>query len=153
MSRFYYKSILSNPIYLSTGNRVTWEPVDNHSGVLKTDDALTITELDATIAKRVGGVTPIEESNYEELKKNAKFHKPEPNMFEQQHRIINREVPKSATVDPSAQAAAEQANARPAAGQNPVAVVAAPKQLQSEPNPDAPKPRTRRMRAAVAPGA
>ncbi len=167
MSRYFHKELLTNRIYFSNGQQVNFTAVDDHSGVYEAANDKEATDLAGYIEKRRGGVTEISEENFEALKKNSKFSKSAKSLIEQPLRIIQTTAPVKTPETPEEQSvrlAKEQASARAAAGQNPVAVVAVKEPSVSKPKPveksKAPKPaakatvvKMRPMAAAPASGA
>lgn len=67
---YYRKELVSNPLRLPSGHIVKFTEVADDTGVLATEEGYLISELNAAIARHVGGVVAIEASEYEELKKN-----------------------------------------------------------------------------------
>ena len=68
--RYFKKEIFANRLMLPTGQNVPFELFGSDTGLLSTADQNLIKELEATIARKVGGVLEITEVEYEELKKN-----------------------------------------------------------------------------------
>lgn len=69
--KFYKKELISNRLALPNGRSVAFEQVGNsETGILATEDAGLIGELDKAVAGQRGGVTVISAEQYQELKKN-----------------------------------------------------------------------------------
>lgn len=69
--RYYKKELVSNRLSLPNGKAVQFEQIGGtDSGVLATTDQGLTSELDKAVAARRGGVIEINESQYQELKKN-----------------------------------------------------------------------------------
>lgn len=69
--RYFKKELVSNRLALPNGRQVGFEPIQNtDTGVLATEDAGLITELEKAIAARRGGVSEVKLAIFEELKKN-----------------------------------------------------------------------------------
>lgn len=69
--KYFKKELVSNRLALPNGKRVHFEQIgDTDTGVLATDDAGLIAELEKAVAARRGGVVAIDEQTYSELKKN-----------------------------------------------------------------------------------
>lgn len=63
MTRYFKKEIPSNPLYLPNGKRLVFR-----SGVLATNDAHLLEELDKVLARQIGGVVEIVECDYLNLR-------------------------------------------------------------------------------------
>lgn len=69
--KYYKKELLSNRLALPNGKGVQFVQVGNSdTGVMATEDAGLISELDKAAAAGRGGVVEIDEQAYQELKKN-----------------------------------------------------------------------------------
>lgn len=69
-TRWYYKELPENQLWLSSGARFTFE-------WLETSDAWLISELDAAIANQIGGVIAITKEQYDEgIKKKSEVKSP-----------------------------------------------------------------------------
>lgn len=70
--RFYKKEILSNALWLQfCGAKAKFEDCGNDEGIVATDDARVISELDQAAARSIGGVVVIDEAEYTDLKKKC----------------------------------------------------------------------------------
>ncbi len=69
---YYLKELISNKLWLrATGAPITFEPVGDDQGVLATDNPVIIAELDQAIARHIGGVSVIDQEQYDNFKKKA----------------------------------------------------------------------------------
>lgn len=68
--RYFKKEIVSRPINASWGGRIQWQDIGGDTGVLQTDDARLIHELQQAAQNGRGGVIEIDEATMEGLKKN-----------------------------------------------------------------------------------
>lgn len=79
MPASYFKKImLSSPLHLRNGRKINWTACVGNEGVLVTEDAALIEELQAAISRNVGGVFAIDEAKYDEIKKNPAIKSPPP---------------------------------------------------------------------------
>lgn len=69
--RYFLKELVSTPLYLSNGAAIKWEPAPGDQGLLVTENAGLIKELETAIRRRVGGVIEIDAERYEREKKNS----------------------------------------------------------------------------------
>lgn len=70
--RYFRKEVLANRLWFqATGSQIKWEPIAGGQGVYATEFPPIIAELDHAIAKHIGGVVAITESEYTEAKKKA----------------------------------------------------------------------------------
>ena len=67
MTRYFKKEIPSNPLYLPNGKRVAFRTVKN-VGILATNDAHLLIELDKVLIRRIGGLFEIDECDYLNLR-------------------------------------------------------------------------------------
>lgn len=69
--KYFLKELVSKPLKLSTGNTIEFEDVGGDMGVIATDNGFLVGELEKAHENRVGGVVPIDQEQYDDLKKNA----------------------------------------------------------------------------------
>ena len=78
--KYYYKAIAANTITIKQSRRtVPFTDAGGGAGILATEDAEFIAELESRIERRVGGVSTISKEKFEELKKKVSSQsKPQP---------------------------------------------------------------------------
>lgn len=121
---FFLKELVShNPVALSSGKVLNWEMVGNDTGVLATEDDGTISELQALIKQRRGGVIELSAEKYEGLKKNRKFvPKQADSVVSAPYKVVDREINPLKAVPP----VTALASASPAEDQKIAPVAVAP---------------------------
>ncbi len=72
LTTHWLKEIPRNVLYLPTGGPVPFEAVSNEYGILATADPVIIGELEKAVARQIGGVSKITESEYVEFQKKSK---------------------------------------------------------------------------------
>lgn len=79
MASYFKKILLSTPVHLGNGQKVVWTALVGNEGVLATEDTAMESALRAAITKGVGGISEIDEAEYERLKKNpaSRLKKPQ----------------------------------------------------------------------------
>lgn len=73
---YYLKEIVDRPLYSTNGAKIAFEPVDGVYGILATDRADLVAELDKAIANRIGGVVKITDVEYQDAKKKSSSFNP-----------------------------------------------------------------------------
>jgi hypothetical protein len=72
VKKHYKKELLSSKLYIkATGAPAPFEDIGGDEGILATDNPVYVTELDQAAARHIGGVIPIDEATFNELKKKA----------------------------------------------------------------------------------
>lgn len=136
------------PIHNKQAQKINFDLCSDARGILALDEeegAETIAALKEYVAKRIGGVSVIDEATYEDLKKNHPYdpskrygQKNSPRLFS-----MDAVVPQSISAEESARRAEARANAVPVAGRSP-----APSAVAQAPSANAPVSRGRRIRTA-----
>lgn len=147
MRHFYKEQPFANKINWSNGSSIAWEIVGDDLGVLATEDAQQISELDALIQQRRGGVASIQQDQFDSLKKNPKFkQQAAPSAIQSPYNLIDLGTNPIGPAAPAAVAARSQevVVARPKESAPPVAAKVTP------PKPVAPRT-TRRAASSTKP--
>ena len=71
MPTFFKKELVSNALYLPTGEKIKFEELAGNLGVISTDEPRFITELNKSAQAHKHGVVAITETDYAELKKKG----------------------------------------------------------------------------------
>jgi hypothetical protein len=82
--RYFHKEIVTNKIYLPTGDTFPFEHIGDFNGVLQTESDVIINEAEKLIREGRGGVTSITKLEYDELIKK-KSDLPQPGFFQREH--------------------------------------------------------------------
>jgi len=122
---YFHKVALTTRLRLSDGTPVSWTPVGNNVGVLETSDEKIISELDALIARGIGGVTRIDKKAFDDAKKNSSKNWGRKQSW---HPTISTDpkklspfgkLPKESSKKSPASAAADKPAEKPAVGEGP----------------------------------
>lgn len=70
VKKYFRKEIVSTPLFLKVGGKVPFVALGDDIGILETEDATLIGQLEVAIKRRMGGVVAITAEEFEELKKN-----------------------------------------------------------------------------------
>lgn len=70
MANYFKKVMLSTPLHLANGAKIPWTACVGNVGVLETEDTELTSQLQAAIKRKIGGVSAIEQDEYEGIKKN-----------------------------------------------------------------------------------
>lgn len=87
VKKYFRKEIVSTPLYLKGGGRVPFVALGDDVGILETDDAALIGQLEVAIKRRMGGVVAITAEEFEELKKNPPARRLKPSSLKPWHQI------------------------------------------------------------------
>jgi len=71
-------------LFLSNGSYIQLSDIGDEAGIYKTEDPFIHSEIDSMLRERRGGLQEIDQSTYEDLKKNAK---PSPAPFREELRF------------------------------------------------------------------
>lgn len=143
MMRYFLKELLSNKLYLPNGARVQFEDAGDDTGILATQDAYVISELDRAIQRQVGGVSSIDQAQYEDLKKNPR--KPARSLNYNDAREMQVVVRQLQQQLAAAQAAAAGGSIKPQPAVPPPGQTSAPIHVPTS----IPRPPTRRARSSA----
>ena len=69
--RYYLKEVLSRPLRTKSQIAIPWNDAGDDCGWLETNDPRLIAELDAAVAKRIGGVRSVTKEDVIDAKKKA----------------------------------------------------------------------------------
>jgi hypothetical protein len=67
--RYFFKSIISNPIHLPNGKAIQFIHIGADEGIIETEDTATTEALTERIRERRGGVAELTKERYDELLK------------------------------------------------------------------------------------
>lgn len=148
----FRKSLVRNAISFRTGVKVPFEPLADAMGVICIDSeavgaADQIADLTEFARRKVGGVTPITEAEYEDLKKNHPFVSkasklnPAPRLFDQSPDPFSQQNNPSAPVAAEAGLVGLAAVANPAESAGAQAGSSLPKSQGRKPKVGPPKGR------------
>lgn len=71
-TKYYFKELYSNPLFLNRGVRAQFEPIGNDEGIMATNDPSLIFSMENAASRRIGGVRPITKEEYDQFKKKER---------------------------------------------------------------------------------
>jgi hypothetical protein len=118
-TKYFFKSLIFNPIHLSSGKQVSWTRVGNRDGVVETTDATLIAPLTKLSTEGRLGVKEITKAEYDDLKKNGAMPLPDPYptmrlsaMTPEPEMFQNAQVPDAVAGEPPAEEAPKKRASR-----------------------------------------
>lgn len=97
MAKHYKKELPRTPFHFSVGRAVPFDSIDDNYGYFATGNGWEISELDAAVAGRRGGVSEISEAEYQEYLEK-KSVAPPPSKRQRQRQAIGSKPPPSVQV-------------------------------------------------------
>ena len=96
--KYFRKEIVNTPLYLKGGGKVPFIALGGDIGILETDDATLIGQLEVAINRRMGGVIAITSEEFEELKKNPPVPRSKPSSLKPWSQIQRQSSPQEEAV-------------------------------------------------------
>lgn len=94
MTRYFFKELISNPVWLPSGARFPFHNVGDDTGIWETDDPMLVLEAEHAIQRGVGGLSEITKEKYDELiKKKQDSPPPSSSLQDSMHRRVALDNP------------------------------------------------------------